>query len=410
MRVDRRTMIALTAAAATLAACERDRRAQGAKKRIAVIGGGIVGASIAYHLAASGADVTVLERGEIAQRASRGTFAWINASWAKQPRHYHALSQFGVAGWAALQRDLSLSVRWGGSLEWFETAARQTRLAEQIAEQVEWGEPARMLSAAEYQALEPQVRFGDVDRVAFSPNDGAVDPVAASQTLIAHARAQGAAIKTSCGARSTVRRKDGTVLIRTDCGDLIADKIVIATGADETAPERLAGTAIPQRTTAGVIVVTEPAPRLINRIIVAPGVHIHQRDDGRIILGEQDGPPATAAHEQRLSGRPTAFPSREFARMHAQRILQSAETVVPGVADIPVEDVQIGWRPLPLDGHPVLGSPSGFENAYFAITHSGVTLAPIIGALVAQEILGETSTAMLSPYRPDRDFQRVKRY
>lgn len=119
---DRRTLLKLAAASAALAACAP--RTPGPDRHVAVVGGGIVGASIAWHLAKAGAQVSLFDRHDLATRASRGTFAWINATWAKQPRHYHQLSQQGVSGWSGLQAELDVPVRWGGSLEWFGSQAR----------------------------------------------------------------------------------------------------------------------------------------------------------------------------------------------------------------------------------------------------------------------------------------------
>ena len=147
---------------------------------VVVVGAGIVGASIAYHLSLQGAKVTVIDREGPASHASRGTFAWINATWAKQPRAYHAFNQDGLLGWHRLQSDLGIPVRWGGSLEWFETDTRQARLAEQIAEQVDWGEPAEMIGPEALRELEGKVDFTGVEQAAYSPNDGAVDPVLAT--------------------------------------------------------------------------------------------------------------------------------------------------------------------------------------------------------------------------------------
>ena len=68
------------------------------------------------------------------------------------------------------------------------------------------------------------------------------------------------------------------------------------------------------------------------------------------------------------------------------------------------------WRPLPLDGHPVLGAAPSRPDVYLAITHSGVTLAPLIGRLAARELLGESLEEQLRLYRPTREFSRVQRY
>jgi len=381
------------------------------RKHIAVVGGGIIGASIAYHLAKLGAQVTVLERYAIATRASRGTFAWLNATWAKQPRHYHTFNQLGLAGWQELQRELNIPVKWGGSIEWFNGDERQALLAEQIAEQVEWGEPARMISHDELRSLEPNVIFETARSAAFSPNDGALDPVLAAGMLFESAEALGVTIKTNCavtGVRDADR--EDVAILETNQGDMEVDAFVLATGADPEATNVLAGIDIPQRSTPGVIAVTKSMEQMLNRIIVAPGVHIHQRLDGKIVLGEQDGAPQTEAHTARLADRPNQFPNRELALQHADRILAVARQYLPAMANAEIEDVYIGWRPLPIDGHPVIGFSPTRRNAYIAIAHSGVSLAPIIGRLAAQEIVENVQISSLANYRPDRSFQEVRRY
>ncbi|GGY56608.1 FAD-binding oxidoreductase [Parvularcula lutaonensis] len=112
----------------------------------------------------------------------------------------------------------------------------------------------------------------------------------------------------------------------------------------------------------------------------------------------------------RLEGMPYDFPSQAFAMMHAERIMATAEEFLPGVSSVPVEQVLIGWRPLPIDGHPVLGAPEGMPEAYLAVMHSGVSLAPIAGSLAAREILTGEEVPTLGPYRPDRRFETVRRY
>ncbi len=404
----RRLFLQLTAASAALAGCGAG--GSNTAKRVAVIGGGVIGASIAYHLAKAGADVVLFERFDLATQASRGTLAWINASWAKQPRHYHAITQRGVSGWRDLQADLGLPVRWGGSLEWFASPERQAKLANDIAEQIEWGEPAKMVSADEARILEPNINFFDADGAAFAQNDGAVDPVLATQILVRRAAQLGATVKTNCSVDAVRPSQTGGVILETSCGEINVDRYVLATGADTSALQRLAGMDIPQRTTAGVIVLTKPMPRLLNRLIAAPGALMHQRDDGRIVIGEQEGAPDTQAHAERLRDRPNRFPERAFAEQHAARILAPIADYLPAIASAEIEDVYIGWRPLPIDGHPVLGAPASQREAYIAIMHSGVSLAPIVGDIVAQEIMQEQSAEMLAPYRPDRDFEIIKRY
>jgi glycine/D-amino acid oxidase-like deaminating enzyme len=380
-----------------------------AEEKVLVVGAGIVGASIAYHLAIEGVEVVVIDMQAPASHASLGTFAWINASWAKQPKAYHSLNQQSVTYWHQLSKQLHIPVKWGGSLEWFGNPKRQEKLTRQIQQQKSWGEAAKMVNPLYAKSLEPHVKFINVDTLAYSENDGAVDPVQATKQLLSAAMSSGAKVQYPCKLESIT---DTTItrVANTTCGAIEFDKLVLAVGAASNTITDIAKMHIPQRTTAGIIVVTKPMGPLLNKILVAPGVHIHQRLDGRVVIGEQAGPPTTSAHNARLQGRPNKYPNDVLAQQHANRILKSAVVYVPQLTDAQVEDVYIGWRPLPLDGHPVLGYSSEVSYVYIAVTHSGVTLAPILGRMVSQELIGNKNIDALSSYRPSRKFENVKRY
>ena len=404
----RRTLLKLLAATA-VTGCG-PQASDNKKLRVVVAGAGIVGASIAYHLALAGASVTVIDKQAPASHASRGTFAWINATWAKQPRSYHSLSQDSVSHWHELQQALDLPVRWSGSLEWFTNAERQDKLADQIAEQIEWGEPARMIDSCEFAELEPNVLFSPNSAAAYSANDGTVDPILATQKLLAAAQTLGATVLYPSELTDVTLANGRLITVETSTGTVAADRLVLATGAAQNILAAVADIEIPQRSRPGVIVITKPMPRLLQTIISAPGIHMHQRDDGRIVLGEQDGAPENEAHALRLDGRPNDFPSPIIAEEHARRMLAVAADFAPDIQGAQVENVYIGWRPLPIDGHPVIGPSPSRRDVRIAVMHSGVTLAPIVGKLTAQELLTDTIDDRLAPYRPDRAFEMIKRY
>lgn len=375
-----------------------------------VAGAGIIGASIAYHLAKAGATVTVIDKAGPATHASRGTFAWINATWAKQPQHYHALNQDGLADWKRLQQQLDLPIRWAGSLEWFDSPARQQQLALQIDEQQAWGEPARMIDSVELTTLEPNLRLDAVASAAYSPNDGAVDPVLATRALLSAAEQHGARIRYPVELQSVAMAGGRLRSIATSAGAINAARLVLATGAAPDASSKFAGIDVPQRSTPGVIAITEPVAPILHRVVSAPGIHLHQRDDGRFVLGEQDGAPDNVAHATRLKNRPNDFPSPELGAQHGNRLLLAARRVVPALEAAKIDSVFIGWRPLPLDGHPVLGFSPTRPDVYLAVMHSGVSLAPIVGQLAAHELTGGDLVPQLEPFRPTRDFQSIRRY
>ena len=367
--------------------------------RVTIAGAGIVGASIGYALAHAGAEVTLIDERGPATLSSLATFAWINATWAKQPRHYHRLSQLSVALWHELEAELSIPVRWHGSIEWFESSERQTKLAADIKEQVDWGEPASMLFGSALDPYREAIDFKETNQVAFSPNDGAVDSALATHRIIDAATRLGARTHFPCKLINATPSAQGT-RIQTSTGEWDSDYLVLATGAEQDLPKRLCGIDIPQRTTPGIIVVTQPLPPVLHPVLSAPGVHVHQRTDGRVVIGEQAGAPDN--HTDRLADRPSEFPSTTMAMAHADRLLNVAQLFVPMLAAAEIQDVMIGWRPLPLDGLPVLGANPAVPAHYLAVMHSGVTLAPIIGLLVTSEILSGQMDQRLSPYRPMR--------
>ncbi|RDV24092.1 FAD-binding oxidoreductase [Alteromonas aestuariivivens] len=406
--MDRRTALRLLVATS---ACAMMPGAFGkTKPKIVVIGAGIVGAATAYFLSKAGAAVTVIDKQSPASHASRGTFAWLNATWAKQPKSYHHFNQVGLSVWREVQRDLGIPVRWNGSLEWFAKPERNLKLMAQIDEQRQWGEPAEIISADRIRKIEPGITVDDTVRAAYSPNDGAVDPVLATHTFLNAAKSLGAQLIFPCQAIAA-RYAGGRIIgVSSSQGDINADYIVVATGADPDIPEALSGLSIPQRTTPGVITLTHPFSPVVNTIVAAPGVHLHQRPDGRIVLGEQAGPPDGEAHEVRLRGRPNDFPAEYLGKEHGNRILSVAQQFFPALRGAEIDTSYIGWRPLPLDGHPVMGTNPATPGVYLAIMHSGVTLAPLVGKLITRELLTGDSLPELAAYRPTRQFEQVVRY
>jgi glycine/D-amino acid oxidase-like deaminating enzyme len=146
---------------------------------------------------------------------------------------------------------------------------------------------------------------------------------------------------------------------------------------------------------------TKPLPRLVSRVVVAEKAHLKQYADGRVVLGDDFGPPKTTEHAP-LLGPPQDFPNDAIRAIHAQRLVRQAREYVAGVNGAPVERVTLGWRPMPADGLPVTGFLDACPNAYVVVTHSGVTLAAVLGQLVTAELLDRVEVLRLDPYRPAR--------
>src|SRR4051794_32716674 len=156
-----------------LAAINRDH--------VVVIGAGIIGSSIAYHLAKRGAKVTLLERERPAAGTTRNSFAWLNAS-SKSPRAYYDLNLAGMLGWRRLAVEIgpSLPIQWGGGLQWCKREpAAQEAMKKRVAERQGWGYSVEMIDREQFDHLVPYASAGDFGAANFADQEGTIDPVIA---------------------------------------------------------------------------------------------------------------------------------------------------------------------------------------------------------------------------------------
>ena len=394
-RMDRRSFTKLLGSVAI--AYNSGLKALVSGDRIVVVGAGIVGSSIAYHLTKMGAAVTVIERDRPAAHASGRSFAWINASYPKKPYSYHHLSQLSLLAYHRLETEIDIDVRWGGSLEWFTSQENQKMLVQEIEIQQGYGVPVQMISGEQAHELEPNVEFDKNASIAFSKLDGAVDAVGVVDKFLRKTISLGSKVLYPVTYKSLKVVGNKIVAVRTSVGEIETDQVVFACGVDT---DELLKINVLKISRPGIILRTQPMKKVIDRVIVAPGVHIHQQDDGKVVIGEQAGVPIS--HLNRLAMKPESFPSAAFEMQHGERILAIAQKFVPQLETIELEQVVIGWRPLPHDERPVVGHVKNIPGAYLATMHSGVTLAPIIGELVAMELLDGTETNLLTDFRPKR--------
>ena len=357
------------------------------RDRVAIVGGGIIGASIAFHLARRGADVRLLEKAEPAAGATRNSFAWINAGLSKRPREYYRLNHLSMLAYRQLRLDLgdSLPVQWGGSLTWFDRLEASESLQRQVRARQTWGYPVHLVDDDEFRRLEPAVVRGAASATAFATQEGSVDPVAATQALLAGARERGATIEYPCEVTGLDIASGRLRGVRTTCGTFEADVIVIAAGVATPRLAAMAGLDVPLKDSPGVLAHTKPTDRILGRVVLAPGAHMKQMLDGRIVTGAGFG------------GSPT-----DTSLEVGEQMLDAAARVVPEIENAELDRVTLGWRPLPQDNHPVVGFAPPESDVYVAVMHSGVTLAPLIGRLAAQEILDDVRVDLLEPYRLER--------
>ena len=367
--------------------------------KIVVIGAGIIGTMIAYELVKKGARVILIDKEIPASGASGNSFSWINATYPKKPFSYNLLSQMGIEAYKNLEREFQFDIKWSGSLEWFEELDQQEKLFAEIKAIKKYPRytPVSLISSVEAEFMEPKVFFGDENTIVHSESDGAIDTIQAIQMIHNEFERLGGESIFSCEFLKLNEKNGRLNSIDTTMGKFEVDHAVFACGIDTDNNLSIDTSSTP---TPGIILKSKPVENRFNKIIVGPGVHIHQQNDGSIVLGEQDGAPLS--HFDRLKERPNRFPNKEFEELHTERIINTAKNFTTGLEDIVIEKVSIGWRPLPKDRIPIIGRFKKTKGVYVSMMHSGISLAAIVSKLVSEEILENKNIPILDDFRPSR--------
>ena len=360
---------------------------------VAVVGLGIVGACAAHALARAGQRVIALDAGLPGMGTSRTSFAWVN-SVRKEPEIYHRLNAEGMAAHRRLAGELGPDGGYhdGGSLEWAQGRAAETELTDLVAHLAARGYAAELIGRERALGMEPHLDIPPAVRaVAFFADEGWIDAPRAIGRLLAVAAERGAEVRTATRVRALRTLGDRVAGLSLDGGEVEAASVLVCVGPATQAFLRDVGVTVPVGRVPGVLAVTSRPGQTLGRVIHAPGLHLRPDAGGGLLLGAGD-----------VDGLITEASSREAAFAVAGQLLERAARVFPPAKDVRLVDARIGVRPMPGDGQTIAGRIPGLANAWMLATHSGMTLGPLLGGLIAGEIAGGAPSPTLAPFRPQR--------
>jgi sarcosine oxidase subunit beta len=367
---------------------------------ILVIGAGVIGSAIAYHLALDGRRVLVAERATIAESPAA---SWASAGGVRRQGRdpaEAALARAAIARWPMLEHELQadLHYRQGGNLLLAENDAEATQLSGFVQGQHTMGfDDVRLLDRHELRALVPGI--GDqVVAGSFSPADGQADPARTTRAFAAAAQRHGASYRTATDCTALHVRGARVVGAQTPRGIIEAETVVLAAGAWSDTLAATIGLQLPIRTRAYQMLLSTPAPPgLLAPVIGALGrtLSLKQLPDGAFLIG--GGWPGDPTPDRR------GFSVRQAS---IDGSWAEAGAILPAVAQQRLGRAWCGLEAESIDETPLIGALPGLDGLIVAVGFSGhgFAIAPAVGRAVADQIAGRPAPMLerLSPARISR--------
>ena len=359
---------------------------------VVVIGGGLVGAAVAWGLGRAGAKVVVLDEGDDAIRASRGNFGlvWVQGKGDGMPE-YAAWTRNSATRWPELaaaiaeEEGVDVGLRQPGGLEPFldsdEAAAAELEIRRMHNQPGVGANDTRIIDAAEARALEPALG-PEVVGAAFCPHDGHVNPLYLLRGL--HAGLARHRVDYRLDHRAERIERSGTgYRVVTARGDVYGGKVVLAAGLGNGRLGPMVGLDVPTAPDRGHILVTERLGPLLSH----PITRLRQTEEGSVMIG---------ASSDRV-GFDTSLDFATVARLAAR-----ARRVLPAIGRARIVRTWSALRIMSPDGFPIYAESETCPGAYVVTCHSGVTLAGAHALDLAPVLLRDGFNETFAAFSPNR--------
>jgi glycine oxidase len=364
--------------------------------KVIIIGGGIIGASIAWSLARERAEVVVLERGRLGQEASWAAAGMIAPQAEAQTAGVFfdlclAARRVFDAAIDRLVADSGLDPEYDphGILYIALDSAERAELQSRARWHREAGALVHELTCAEARKIEPAISPETLYALHL-PDNRRVENRKLTQAYVAAALTAGAqfregvcadSIAVTSGRATGVRLHDGT--------SVAAYLIIVAAGSWSHQIRGLEADGVALHPVRGQMLCFESRPRILTPAVFSMRAYLVPRRDGRILAGstmEEAGYNKTVT----LAG--------------IEKIVSGALAMVPSLAELPFREVWAGLRPATKDLLPVIGRSSSVANVIWSTGHyrSGILLSALTGEVVADLVAGRAPSIDLVPFSPSR--------
>jgi len=379
-------------------------------RRIAVVGGGVVGCSVAWHLGRAGAgDIVLLER----ERLGSGT-SWHSAgniTWRPVPSHDSSVL-YAFETLAQIEQETGQSTGWLQTGRLFlGQGPDSTRSFERYhKEAVARGIAGRMLARDEAARLHPRLDPAALATIWLNPLSGRVNPADLTAAYARGARQRGVRIVENCRVTGLDIRNGRIAGLATSTGPIETDAVIVAGGLWSRLLLETSGIALPQWSCEHFYVIADMAPRLAASTpsFVIPEDLIYGREEtGGMLVGFFDENAKTI--DPAALPDPFAFTLLDSDWDKIAPYFQNAMKIFPALAEAPIRRFVNGPESFTPDGSPLIGPWPEVEGLYLctAMNSAGVTWSAMAGRLTADLVTGAPPKFDAARYAPGRFGERA---
>ncbi len=369
-----------------------------------IIGGGVVGLSLAYELAGAGLSVHLVERGQLGREASWAGAGLLppavrrednNAIQQTDPmQQLEALSHEMHRAWAADLREatgLDTGYRRTGGMHIAGASPNapqiESELRTAMADRRRLGIEVRELSTADVKKMEPALAA--VNTAFLLPDECQIRNPRHLKALAAAATLRGVQISTGIEATDLIVRGGRIDGVGTGQGTLQADRYCICGGPWSSTLLARVGCRVEMRPVRGQMLLLQTSPTLLRRIVNEGPRYVVPRGDGRYLVG-------STVEDAGFDCRTTAA--------GIGGLLEFAQRLVPALGDAQLERSWAGLRPGSIDGLPYLGRVPNMSNLFVAAGHfrAGLHLSTGTARIMSHLMRDLAPEIDLTPFRPDR--------
>ncbi|WP_236795272.1 FAD-binding oxidoreductase [Amycolatopsis sp. GM8] len=348
---------------------------------VVVIGGGVIGTSVAFHLAEAGVpDVVLLERGELGCGSTCRAAGGVRAQFSDElnialgARSLEAFTRFRE------RPGQEIDLHQVGYLFLLSTPEQVAAFERDVELQNELGVTSRMIDVDEARRLSPLIDTEGVLAAAFSPDDGHCTPESVVLGYATAARRHGAVLRTGIEVLDLERRGDCVTAVVTDRGTISAETVICAAGAWSAAVGEMAGVDLPVQPVRRQVMFTEPMPGLPPAvpftIDFATSFYFHREGRG-LLLGMSDPEQEPGFH-------------LEYSDGWLPRLGAAIEARAPRLLDVGLAPGWAGLYEVTPDHNALIGRAEETANFLYATGFSGhgFLQAPAVGEVIRDLCLG----------------------